>query len=213
MQLFRIHDNVQQLRSKSTPHSFILFLHKIMTTSLQYLLTRQSFTSASQLNSVLNGTYYEEIFGLISNLIVTPLIPLEPAFQPRWTHYVATVPYEITLLNFRVVLNSAALAVTLENERWICWNKSIETPIVFLTCYHSARNFNVSVGLGWNDFRIKVINKDSKIKPIIYILRIRRLHRPDNPQSFHSNLSVCILEQVILSKIPYNWIAVAITIF
>lgn len=57
---------------------------------------------------------------------------------------------------------------------------------------------NASIGLGWNDLKIVVENKDPQLKSVIYIFRIRRLPRADNPSLFDKNLNltVCTLEQV-----------------
>ena len=117
LELFRMHDNVQRLRSKSTPYSLQLLLHKTITTAVHFLSIRGSHSKAKEIGSVLNEDGEEEIFGLISNLIITPSIKLEPAFQPRWTHYTATVPYEMTWLNLKVVLNDCASYALMESER------------------------------------------------------------------------------------------------
>ncbi|XP_046439706.1 cadherin-like and PC-esterase domain-containing protein 1 [Daphnia pulex] len=178
LELFRMHDSVQRLRSKSTPHSLQLLLHKTISTAVNYLSFRHSHSTVNEIGPVLNEDLYgpEEIFGLITNLIITPSTKLEPAFQPRWTHYTATVPYETTLLNLKVVLNGLAAYALFESER--------------------SNHFEISIGLDWNDFKIEIGNKDPQIRPIIYILRIRRLTREDNPLPFHANhQTVCILEQ------------------
>lgn len=120
LELFRMHDSVQRLRSKSTPHSLQLLLHKTISTAVNFLSFRHSHSSVNEIGPVLNEDLYgpEEIFGLITNLIITPSTKLEPAFQPRWTHYTATVPYETTLLNLKVVLNGLAAYSLFESERY-----------------------------------------------------------------------------------------------
>lgn len=111
LELFRMHDSVLRLRSKSTPHSLQLLLHSTLSTAVNFLSIRHSHSTIKEVGSVLNEDFYgaEEIFGLINNLIITPSIKLEPAFQPRWAHYTATVPYETTWLNLKVVLNDLAV--------------------------------------------------------------------------------------------------------
>ncbi len=111
-------DSVKRLRSKSTPHSLQLLLHKTISTAVNYLSFRHSHSSVNEIGPVLNEDLYgpEEIFGLITNHIITPSTKLEPAFQPRWTHYTATVPYETTLLNLKVVLNGLAAYALFESE-------------------------------------------------------------------------------------------------
>uniref|UniRef100_A0A0P6JYB6 Cadherin and PC-esterase domain-containing protein 1 n=1 Tax=Daphnia magna TaxID=35525 RepID=A0A0P6JYB6_9CRUS len=176
-ELLRIHHNVHRLRTKSTPHSLHLLLHKTISTAVRFLSIRRSYP-ATKFGSALNEHLYDarEIFGLISNLVINPFIKLEPTFHSRWTHYSATVAYEMTWLNLQVFLNNHATYALLENER--------------------SKNFNISVGLGWNDFKIEIGNKDTRIRSITYILRIRRLPRGDNPVPFcANNLTVCILEQ------------------
>ena len=82
---------------------------------------------------------------------------------------------------------------------------AIKTNCSFLI---RSTNFDISIGLGWNDFKIEIGSKDPQIRPTVYILRLRRLPREDNPVEFHaSNLTVCILEQVLIYlhilRIPY----------
>lgn len=58
----------------------------------------------------------------------------------------------------------------------------------------------INVGLGWNDFKITIHNKNQEIRPVIYLFRIERVPRSENPDPFKStndNITVCILEQVI----------------
>jgi hypothetical protein len=67
----------------------------------------------------------------------------------------------------------------------------------YLIVVTRSDHFDISIGLDWNDFKIEIGNKDPQIRPIIYILTIRRLAREDNPLPFHANhQTVCILEQV-----------------
>jgi hypothetical protein len=80
---------------------------------------------------------------------------------------------------------------------------SDQCPYVATKCFDyliivsRSHHFEISIGLDWNDFKIEIGNKDPQIRPIIYILRIRRLAREDNPLPFHANhQTVCILEQV-----------------
>lgn len=202
-ELLRIHHNVHRLRTKSTPHSLHLLLHKTISTAVRFLSIRRSYP-ATKFGSALNEHLYDarEIFGLISNLVINPFIKLEPTFHSRWTHYSATVAYEMTWLNLQVFLNNHATYALLENERQ---NSNILTIFLGFTIltwyslsYFRSKNFNISVGLGWNDFKIEIGNKDTRIRSITYILRIRRLPRGDNPVPFcANNLTVCILEQVI----------------
>lgn len=118
LELFRLHDNVHRLRSKSTPYSLQFLLYNTISTAVRFLSNRRSHLTAHEIvDSVLNEDHSKEIFGLIANLITTPSIKLEPAFRPRWTHYTATVPYDVTWLNLKVILNEHAAYALLENER------------------------------------------------------------------------------------------------
>lgn len=116
--LLRIHDNVLRLRTKSTPHSLHLLLHKTISTAVHFLSNPHSYPTKDT-GPILNELLYdtEEIFGLIGDLIIEPFAKLEPTFQSRWTHYTATVPYEITWLNLQVILNNHAAYALLESER------------------------------------------------------------------------------------------------
>ncbi|XP_057373331.1 cadherin-like and PC-esterase domain-containing protein 1 [Daphnia carinata] len=176
-ELLRIHHDVHRLRTKSTPHFLHLLLHKTISIAVRFLSVRR-FYPATKFGSALNEHLYDEreIFGLIHSLVINPFIKLEPTFHSRWTHYSATVPYEMTWLNLQVFLNDHATYALVENQR--------------------AKSFKISIGLGWNDFKIEIGNKDTRIRSITYILRIRRLPREDNPIPFcANNLTVCILEQ------------------
>jgi hypothetical protein len=118
LELFRLHDNVHRLRSKSTPYSLQFLLYNTISTAVRFLSNRRSHLTAHEIvDSVLYEDHSKEIFGLIANLITTPSIKLEPAFRPRWTHYTATVPYDVSWLNLKVILNEHAAYALLENER------------------------------------------------------------------------------------------------
>lgn len=100
------------------PFSLRLQLHRLMNSAVHFLSTKRPV----QLNidsKILNATFYEqeEIFGLITNLTINPFLRLSPSFQPRWTYYSASVPYEITLLNFQLVVSDLVAYVVYENER------------------------------------------------------------------------------------------------
>ena len=117
LELFRLHDNVHRLRSKSTPYSLQFLLYNTISTAVRFLSNRRSHLTTHEIGSVLNEDHSKEIFGFIANLITTPFIKLEPAFRPRWAHYTATVPYDVTWLNLKVILNEVAAYALLENER------------------------------------------------------------------------------------------------
>ena len=73
--------------------------------------------------------------------------------------------------------------------------------------FSSSREFNLSIGLGWNIFQIRLTNVASGIRPVVYTLRIHRNHRISNSRPFPSNYSgqpsVCILRQVHLMSTNY----------
>lgn len=120
IEMFRIHGDVQQLRPKSFPFTFRLLLHGITSTAVHFLSTKHLLPySATELHPILNETFDDrgEIFGLVKSLVINPSIQLEPRFQPIWTHYTASVPYEITLLNFQLVVNNRAHDILFESER------------------------------------------------------------------------------------------------
>lgn len=83
LELSRLHDNVHRLRSKSTPYSLQFLLYNTISTAVRFLSNRRSHLTAHEIvDSVLNEDHPKEIFGLIANLITTPSIKLEPAFDP-----------------------------------------------------------------------------------------------------------------------------------
>lgn len=119
LELLRIHSDVQRLLSKGTPCSMRLFLHRMTKTAINFLSTNRAIFRETKLGPILNETDYEEreLFGLIQSLKMTPSIHLKPSFQPRWTHYTSSVPYETTLLTFQITPNSLASGVVHEGER------------------------------------------------------------------------------------------------
>lgn len=114
----RIHDGVQHVRSKTAPYFMKLLLHDVLRSAVQ-ISTSKITLSPSQDNSVLEDDVFhlEEIFGLITNVVITPSIQLEPKFQAKWTFYTATVPYEVTYLNLQAILNNCGANLLFENER------------------------------------------------------------------------------------------------
>lgn len=112
-----------------------LLLHRITRSAIYFLSSKNgAIFRERNSNSVLNEGVYDqkELFGLIQSLKISPFIHMKPSFQPKWTHYIATVPYETTSLYFQFTLNSIASDIVYENERYN-WN------------YHLKFYFKVSI--------------------------------------------------------------------
>ena len=159
----------------------------------------------------------DELFGLITGLEFTPPVILTPTFRSRWTQYSISVPYETVSLNLQVFPTQQTSDVFLENEQQlseyaidtnelsmtlcfcILFNYFFLSAIYFIYFLSSARNVTFSVGLGWNSYLLRAVNRNANIKPIFYEIRIKRQSRLGNSMPFDANKLVsCALQQVLI---------------
>lgn len=111
--MFRVFADIFDLVPRSAVISSAkLMVYRIMHRSVVYLATKKLLDrtgidfdpTPDQLATREN----QRPFGLIEHFEVDPEIDLEPSFNPRWTDYSATVPYQLQWVTLKVTLNADA---------------------------------------------------------------------------------------------------------